>query len=158
MEILLWLCSNGTEDPYAFIQTDQDNIFPDFGSSGVNLQQEQEQVCNIGAQFDSFSGNLPQVCSFRGENNGLRPYGGVVYSSSIGSSQLDLAAASYSGVLQQEPQQVGSFRRRNDDAATRVEQEREQVCSSVVEINSSSSVGAVKEEQEYVGEECSRKR
>lgn len=79
----------------------------------MNLQteQEQEQVCNnnnIGAQFDSFSGN-----------NGLGPFGGVLYSSSI------------------------------------VEKEQELVCCGVVEINSSSSVGGVKEELE---EECSRKR
>ncbi|XP_009102650.1 transcription factor bHLH34 [Brassica rapa] len=106
--------SNGGEDPYAFIQTEQGNLFPEFGSSsGVNLQteQEQEQVCNnnnIGAQFDSFSGN-----------NGLGPFGGVLYSSSI------------------------------------VEKEQELVCCGVVEINSSSSVGGVKEELE---EECSRKR
>ncbi|CAF2159224.1 transcription factor bHLH34 [Brassica napus] len=116
-DFLAALCfdqSNGGEDPYAFIQTEQGNLFPDFGSSsGVNLQteQEQEQVCNnnnIGAQFDSFSGN-----------NGLGPFGGVLYSSSI------------------------------------VEKEQELVCCGVVEINSSSSVGGVKEELE---DECSRKR
>lgn len=150
-------CSNGAEDPYAFIHTDQENLFPDFGSSGVNLQGEQEQGCNIGAQFDSFSGNFPQACSFREENNDLRGgYGGVVYSSSgIGPAQLDLGA-SFSGVLQQEPHQVCSFRAQNDGSSTHLQQqEPEQVCSGVVEINSSSSV---KEEQEHVEEECSRKR
>ncbi|KAF3485921.1 hypothetical protein F2Q69_00053703, partial [Brassica cretica] len=60
-------------------------------------------------QFDSFSGNLPQVCSFIGENNGFGPF----------------------------------------------DKEHEQVCCSVVEINSSLSVGGVKEELE---EECSRTR
>ncbi|KFK39609.1 hypothetical protein AALP_AA3G266100 [Arabis alpina] len=154
-DLLAALCfdqSNGAIDPYAFIQTDQENIFSDFGSTGVNLQQEQERVCNVGDQFDSFIGNLPQVSSFRRENNDLRvPYG----SSSIGSSQFDLASVSYSGVLQQETQQVGGFR---DDLGTRVQQEPEQVCSGVVEINSSSSVGGVKEELEHVEEECSRKR
>ncbi|CAN7049098.1 hypothetical protein IGI04_026329 [Brassica rapa subsp. trilocularis] len=144
-DFLAALCfdqSNGGEDPYAFIQTEQGNLFPEFGSSsGVNLQteQEQEQVCNnnnIGAQFDSFSGN-----------NGLGPFGGVLYSSSIGSSsQLD---------LQQEPRQVCSFRGRNNDSVPHVEKEQELVCCGVVEINSSSSVGGVKEELE---EECSRKR
>ncbi|KAF2530861.1 hypothetical protein F2Q70_00030408, partial [Brassica cretica] len=64
---------------------------------------------NIGVQFDSFSGNLPQVCSFIGENNGFGPF----------------------------------------------DKEHEQVCCSVVEINSSLSVGGVKEELE---EECSRTR
>ncbi|ESQ47518.1 hypothetical protein EUTSA_v10021177mg [Eutrema salsugineum] len=143
-DLLASLCfdqSDGAEDPYAFIQTDQENLFPEFGSSGVNLQAEQGQVCNIGAQFDSFSGNFPQV-----------------YSSSIGSAQLDLGA-SYSGVLQQEAHQVCSFRGQNNDSSTRVHQEHEQVCSGVVvEINSSSSIGAIKEEQEHVQEECSRKR
>ncbi|KAJ0254757.1 Transcription factor bHLH34 [Hirschfeldia incana] len=60
--------SNGGEDPYAFIQTDQENLFPEFG---LNLQPEQDH------QFDAFSG----------------PFGGLVYTtSSIGSSsaQLDL--------------------------------------------------------------------
>ncbi|CAH2052955.1 unnamed protein product [Thlaspi arvense] len=142
--------SNGVEDPYAFIQTDQENLFPDFGSSGVNLQGEQEQVFDIGARFDSFSG-------VRVENDDLRPYDGVVYSSSIGSSQLDLSA-SYSGALQQEPQQFCSFRGQNNDSANLLRQEQEQVCNGVVEINSSSSVGAVKEEQEHVEEECSGKR
>lgn len=118
----------------------------------MNLQPQQEQSCNIGAQFDSFSGNLEQVCSFRGENNG------VVYSSSIGSAQLDLAA-SFSGVLQQETHQVCGFRGQNDDsAANHLQQEQGQVCNGVVEINSSSSVGGVKEELEHVEEECSRKR
>ncbi|KAL1222670.1 Transcription factor bHLH34 [Cardamine amara subsp. amara] len=141
-DLLAALCfdqSNVVEDPYAYIPTIEENIFQDFVSSGVNLQQErQEQGCNIGAQFDSFTGNL-------------------VYSSSIGSSQLDLAA-SYSGVLQQGTHQVCSFRGGNDDSAPRVMQEQEQVSSGVVEINSSSSVGAVKEELEHVEEECSRKR
>ncbi|CAA7012877.1 unnamed protein product [Microthlaspi erraticum] len=166
-DLLAALCfdqSNGAEDPYAFIQTDQENLFPDFGSSGVNLQGEQEQGCNIGAQFDSFSGNFPQACSFREENNDLRGgYGGVVYSnSSIGSAaQLDLSA-SFSELLQQEPHQVCSFRTQNDGSSTHLQnqqqQEPEQVCNGVVEINSSSSVGGVKEEQEHVEEECSRKR
>ncbi|KAJ0264779.1 Transcription factor bHLH34 [Hirschfeldia incana] len=139
--------NNGGEDPYAFIQTEQDTtLFQDFGlSPGVNLlQPEQEQVCNnnIGAQFDS---NLPQVCSFTGGNNGLATFGGgVVYSSSIGSSQLDLG-----------PHQVCSFRGRNNDSVPCLDKEQEQVCCGVVEINSSSSVGGVKEELE---EECSRKR
>ncbi|CAN7077296.1 unnamed protein product [Brassica oleracea var. botrytis] len=147
--------SNGGEDPYAFIQTEQGSLFPDFGSSsGVNLQPEQEQVCNnnIGDQFGSFSGNLPQVCSFTGENNGLAAFGGD--SIGFGSSQFDLGT-SYSGLLQQEPHQVCSFRGRNNDSVPRVETEQEQVCCGVVEINSSSSVGGVKEELE---EECSRKR
>lgn len=155
-------CSNGAEDPYAFIQTGQENLFPDFGSSGVNLQGEQEQACNIGAQFDSFSGNFPQACSFREGNNDLRGgFGGVVYSSSIGTAQLDLGA-SFSGVLQQEPHQVCSFRAQNDGSTDHLQPQKqpepEQVCSGVVEINSSSSVGGVKEEQEHVDEECSRKR
>ncbi|CAL9221991.1 unnamed protein product [Arabidopsis halleri] len=155
-DLLAALCfdqSNGVEDPYAYIQTNEDsNIFQDFGSCGLNLQSQQQQSCNIGAQFDSFSGNLEQVCSFRGENNG------VVYSSSIGSAQLDLAA-SFSGVLQQETHQVCGFRGQNDDsAANHLEQEPGQVCSGVVEINSSSSVGGVKDELEHVEEECSRKR
>ncbi|KAL0742805.1 hypothetical protein Bca4012_084318 [Brassica carinata] len=149
-DFLAALCfdqSNGGEDPYASIQTGQNDLFQDFGpSSGVNLQPEQEQLCNnnIGAQFDSFSGYLPQVCSFTGENNGLATFGGVVYSSSIGSSQMDLG-----------PHQVCSFRGRNNDSVPHVEKEQEQVCCGVVEINSSSSVGGVKEELE---EECSRKR
>ncbi|CAH8382113.1 unnamed protein product [Eruca vesicaria subsp. sativa] len=151
-DFLAALCfdqSNGGEEPFAFIQTEQDTLFPDFGSAGINLQPEQEQVCNnndIGVQFDSFSGNLPQVCSFTGGNNGLGPFGGVVYSSSIGSSQLN---------LQQEPHQVCSFRGRNNDSGLHLEKEQEQMCRGVVEINSSSSVGGVKEELE---EECSRKR
>ncbi|CAN8258391.1 unnamed protein product [Cochlearia groenlandica] len=169
-DLLASLCfdqSNGEEDPYAFIQTDHESFFSDFGSCGVNLQQEQqEQVCSIAAQFDSFSGDFPQVCSVRGENNGLKatPYGGVVYSnSSIGSAQFDLAA-SYSGVLQQEPHQNFNIRGRNDDGSAtcgggnvQIEHEQ-QVCGAIVEINSSSSVGGVKEEQEHVEEECSRKR
>lgn len=111
----------------------------------MNLQPQQEQ-------FDSFTGNLQQVCNFRGQNNG------VVYSSSVGSAQLDLAA-SFSGVLQQETHQVCNFRGQNDNSAVPyLQQEPRQLCSSVVEINSSSSVGAVKEELEHVEEECSRKR
>jgi hypothetical protein len=126
------------------MQTNEDNIFQDFGSCGVNLMQPQQE------QFDSFNGNLEQVCSsFRGGNNG------VVYSSSIGSAQLDLAA-SFSGVLQQETHQVCGFRGQNDDSAVpHLQQQQGQVFSGVVEINSSSSVGAVKEEFE---EECSGKR
>ncbi|EFH61818.1 basic helix-loop-helix family protein [Arabidopsis lyrata subsp. lyrata] len=138
-DLLAALCfdqSNGVVDPYAYIQTNEDNIFQDFGSCGLNLQPQQEQ-------FDSFSGNLEQVCSFRGENNG------VVYSSSIGSAQLDWAA-SFSGVLQQETHQVCGFRGQNDDsAANHLQQEQGQVCNGVVEINSSSSVGGVKEELEH---------
>jgi hypothetical protein len=146
-DLLAALCfdqSNGVEDPYGYMQTNEDNIFQDFGSCGVNLMQPQQE------QFDSFNGNLEQVCSsFRGGNNG------VVYSSSIGSAQLDLAA-SFSGVLQQETHQVCGFRGQNDDSAVpHLQQQQGQVFSGVVEINSSSSVGAVKEEFE---EECSGKR
>ncbi|XP_010466638.1 PREDICTED: transcription factor bHLH34-like [Camelina sativa] len=158
-DLLAALCfdqSNGVEDPYGFIQRNEDdnNIFQGFGSSGVNLQQPQDQ----GLQFDSFSGNLEQVCSFRGENDG------VVYSSSIGSAQLDLGA-SFSGVLHQETQQVCGFRGGNDDSSAAaaaphlLQQEPGQVvCTGDVEINSSSSVGGVKEELEHVEEECSKKR
>ncbi|KAG2319308.1 hypothetical protein Bca52824_012521 [Brassica carinata] len=141
------MMSNEGEDPYASIQTGQDDLFQDFGlSSGVNLQPQQGQVCNnnIGAQFDSFSGYLPQVCSFTGGNNGLPSFGGVVYSSSIRSSQLDLG-----------PHQVCSFIGRNNNLVPCGDKEQVQVCCVVVEINSSSSVGGVKEELE---EECSRKR
>ncbi|KAG2317341.1 hypothetical protein Bca4012_068235 [Brassica carinata] len=137
--------SNGVEDPYAFIQTDQENLFPDFGSSGVNLLPEEEQVCNIGGdQFDdAFSGNLPQVCSFTGDSNGLGPFGGL--DSSIGSEQIELGTP-----------QVCSFGGRNNDSGPHVQKEQEQACYPVVvEINSSSSVEVVKEEFE---EECSRKR
>ncbi|KAF8050022.1 hypothetical protein N665_2064s0006 [Sinapis alba] len=134
-DLLASLCfdqSNGGEDPYAFIQTDEENLFPEFGSSVLNLQPEPEQehvlLCNVGGdQFD-----LPQVSTF---NNGLAPFGGLVCS--IGSAQLD---------------QVCSFR---GTAATHVQQEQERACCPVVEISSSSSVELVKEEFE---EECSRKR
>ncbi|EOA31049.1 hypothetical protein CARUB_v10014200mg [Capsella rubella] len=138
--------SNGVEDPYGYIQTNEENnIFQGFGSSGVNLQPQQHE------QFDSFT---QQVCSFRGENDV------VVYSSSIGSSQFDLAA-SFSGVLQQETHKVCGFGGQNDCSAVPHLQQQETgqvVCGGVVEINSSSSVGAVKEELEHVEEECSRKR
>ncbi|XP_048592904.1 transcription factor bHLH34 isoform X1 [Brassica napus] len=74
-DLLASLCfdqSSGGEDPYGFIQTDQENLFPEFG---VNLLPEDEQVCNnIGDQFDAFSGNL--------DSNGLGPF--------CVSSQLDL--------------------------------------------------------------------
>lgn len=112
----------------------------------MNLLPEEEQVCNIGGdQFDdAFSGNLPQVCSFTGDSNGLGPFGGgLVYSSnsSIGS---ELGTS-----------QVCSFGRRSNDSGPHVHKEQEQACYPVVEINSSSSVEVVKEEFE---EECSRKR
>lgn len=126
-----WFCSNGGEDPYAFIQqTDQENLFPEFG---LNLQPEQDHhhVRTVGGdQFDSFTG----------DSNGLGgPFGGLVYS--IGSSaQLDLGTHSFRGTASTHVQQ---------------EQEQEQACCPVVEINSSSSVELVKEEFD---EECSRKR
>ncbi|KAF3595122.1 hypothetical protein DY000_02022925 [Brassica cretica] len=75
----------------------------------ANLLSDEPTTNSIMQKFDSFSGNLPQVCSFIGENNGFGPF----------------------------------------------DKEHEQVCCSVVEINSSLSVGGVKEELE---EECSRTR
>ncbi|KAJ0245570.1 Transcription factor bHLH104 [Hirschfeldia incana] len=77
----------------------------DFGSYGVNLQSDPEQVFSIG----------------------------------------DLT--SYSGVLTQEP---GQFRNFGEPKVTVQEDE--------VVVNSCSSGGAVKQEQEHVDEECSRKR
>ncbi|AEE83442.1 Transcription factor bHLH104 [Arabidopsis thaliana] len=62
---------------------------------------------------------------------------------SIGASQLDLS--SYNGVLSLEPEQVG-------------QQDCEVVQEEEVEINSGSSGGAVKEEQEHLDDDCSRKR
>ncbi|CAH8361436.1 unnamed protein product [Eruca vesicaria subsp. sativa] len=127
-DLLASLCfgqSNGSEDPYAFIQTEQENLFPEFGSSGLNLQPEEEEqrVCNVGGdQFDAFSGL----------------FDGVVYSNSVGSAQIDLGT-----------HQVCSF------GGTSTHFQQDQASCPVVEINSSSSVGVVKEEFE---EECSRKR
>lgn len=99
----------------------------------MNLQPEQDHhhVRTVGGdQFDSFTG----------DSNGLGgPFGGLVYS--IGSSaQLDLGTHSFRGTASTHVQQ---------------EQEQEQACCPVVEINSSSSVELVKEEFD---EECSRKR
>ncbi|EFH46575.1 basic helix-loop-helix family protein [Arabidopsis lyrata subsp. lyrata] len=62
---------------------------------------------------------------------------------SIGAAQLDLS--SYNGVLSQEPEHVGQ-----KDCGIVQEDE--------VEINSGSSGGAVKQEQEHLDDDCSRKR
>jgi len=62
---------------------------------------------------------------------------------SIGAAQLDLS--SYNGVLSLEAEQVGQ-----KDCGVVQEEE--------VEINSGSSGGAVKEEQEHLDDDCSRKR
>ncbi|KAG2325882.1 hypothetical protein Bca52824_008610 [Brassica carinata] len=91
------------------LQPGEADTFPDFGSYGVNLQQnDTEQVFSLG----------------------------------------DLT--SYSGVLtQQEPGQFHNFGGPNDCGTV---QEDELV------VNSGSSGGSVKQEQEHVDEECSRKR
>ncbi|CAF1856132.1 hypothetical protein Bca4012_031988 [Brassica carinata] len=89
------------------LQPDQAGTFPDFGSYGVNLQSDPEQVFSIG----------------------------------------DLT--SYGGVLTQEPGQFRNFGGPNDCGTVQEDE---------VVVNSSSSGGAVKQEQEHVDEECSRKR
>lgn len=88
------------------MQPHQEDTFPDFGSYGVNLQHEPEQVFSIGAQLD---------------------------------------LSSYNGVLPQEPAQGGQ-----KDCGIVQDEE--------VEINSGSSGGAVKQEQEHLDDYCSRKR
>lgn len=112
MFFFLNLSSNGAElDDYTQfgvdLQPDQADTFPDFGSYGVNLQNDPEQVFSIG----------------------------------------DLT--SYSGVLAQEPGQFRNFGGPNDCGTVREDE---------VVVNSGSSGGSVKQEQEHVDEECSRKR
>ncbi|KAF8119075.1 hypothetical protein N665_0001s0131 [Sinapis alba] len=89
------------------LQPVQEYTFPDFGAYGVNLQNESQEVFNIGAQLD---------------------------------------LTSYSGVL---PQEAEQFRNLNDCGVAQ---------EDGVDINSGSSGGAVKQEQEHVDDECSRKR